>query len=72
MCRHAGAIGYSLRTGVLGAPVRATQAIAPLLFGLLLDRMGSGALAVSASLCLAAFLALFLLKARVEPAAATA
>ncbi len=67
-----GPIGYGLRTGFLGAPARVAQALGPVLFGVLLDRMGAGSLAVSAGLCLAAFLALFLLKARAEPAPATA
>ena len=67
-----GPIGYGLRTGLLGAPARATQALAPFLFGLLLDRIGVGSIAISAGLCLLAFLALFLLKARAEPAPAAA
>src|SRR3954453_17113080 len=67
-----GPVGYGLRTGLLGAPARATQAAAPFLFGILLDRMGTGSIAISTSLCLAAFLALFLLKARAEPAPVTA
>jgi hypothetical protein len=33
--------GYGERTGLLGAPARAAQALAPLLFGLLLDTMGA-------------------------------
>jgi hypothetical protein len=67
-----GPIGYGLRTGLLGAPARATQAFGPFLFGLLLDRMGTASIAISSGLCLSAFLALFLLKARAEPAPATA
>jgi MFS family permease len=67
-----GPIGYGLRTGLLGAPARATQALAPVLFGVFLDCMGAASIAISTSLCLAAFLALFLLKARTEPATATA
>jgi predicted MFS family arabinose efflux permease len=55
--------GYGERTGLLGAPARAAQALAPLLFGLLLDRMGAAATAVSSALCLAALVALFLLRA---------
>jgi len=43
----------------LGAPARAAQAVAPLLFGILLDAMGVSAIVVSAALCLAAFAALF-------------
>jgi hypothetical protein len=63
-----GPLGYGLRSGILGAPARATQAAAPLLFGVLIDRMGIGVLAISASLSLSAFLALLILKA--QPAAA--
>ena len=63
-----GPVGYGLRSGILGAPARATQAASPLLFGLLMDHMGIGVLAVSAGLSMSAFVALLLLKAR--PAAA--
>ena len=63
-----GPIGYGLRTGLIGAPARTTQALAPVLFGLLLDRMGAASIAISPGLCLAAFFPLFLLKARTEPA----
>ena len=55
--------GYGARTGLLGAPARAAQAAAPLLFGLLLDQMGRGALFVSGGLCLSALAALLLIKA---------
>jgi predicted MFS family arabinose efflux permease len=58
-----GPFGYGERTGLLGAPARAAQACAPLLFGLLLDVMGLWVIAVSAALCLAAFAALFCLSA---------
>src|SRR5262245_19851377 len=54
--------GYGERTGLLGAPARAAQAFAPVLFGLLLDTMGVAALAVSAGLCLAALVALLCLR----------
>jgi hypothetical protein len=57
-----GPVGYGARTGLLGAPARAAQAVAPLLFGLLLDVMGRGVLLVSAGLCLSALAALFVLK----------
>jgi predicted MFS family arabinose efflux permease len=62
-----GPLGYGLRSGVLGAPARAAQAAAPLIFGLLLDRMGLGVLAISAGLSLAALLALLMLKAHPAP-----
>lgn len=67
-----GPFGYGLRTGILGAPARVTQALGPLVFGLLLDRMGVGSIAISAGLGVAAFAALLLLKARSEPVVATA
>src|SRR5262249_21717069 len=56
--------GYGERTGLLGAPARAAQAFAPLLFGLLRDAMGVSALFISAGLCLAALAALFCLHPR--------
>jgi predicted MFS family arabinose efflux permease len=55
--------GYGERTGLLGAPARAAQAFAPLLFGLLLDGIGLWTIAVSAALCLAALGALLCLPA---------
>jgi MFS family permease len=59
--------GYGERTGLLGAPARAAQALAPLLFGLMLNAMGPAVIAVSSALCLAAFAALLMLHAsRVE------
>ncbi len=53
--------GYGERTGLLGAPARAAQAFAPLLFGLLLDAIGASAIIVSVALCLASFAALLCL-----------
>src|SRR5262249_9244210 len=49
-----GPVGYGARNGLLGAPARAAQAFAPLLFGLLIDAWGAAAIFVSAGLCLAA------------------
>jgi hypothetical protein len=60
-----GPVGYGLRSGILGAPARAAS---PLLFGLLMDHMGIGVLAISAGLSLSALVALLLLKARPVPA----
>jgi MFS family permease len=54
--------GYGRRTGLLGAPARAAQALAPLGFGFLLDRMGLSVIFVSAGLCLAALGALLCLR----------
>ena len=56
--------GYGRRSGLLSAPARTLQSAAPFLFGLLLDRVGIGALGLSAGLCLAAFGSLFLLRPR--------
>jgi predicted MFS family arabinose efflux permease len=53
---------YAYRLGIIGAPARMAQAAAPLLFGLLLDRMGSGILIVSSGLSLAALGALLLVR----------
>jgi predicted MFS family arabinose efflux permease len=55
--------GYGERTGLLGAPARAAQALAPLLFGFLLDLMGPPVIAVSVALCLASLAALLCLPA---------
>lgn len=63
-----GPVGYGRRTGIIVAPARVTTAAAPLLFGLLMSRMGLGALVVSAGLSLAALGALTLL--RIQPEAA--
>jgi MFS family permease len=65
-----GPAGYGLRNGLLSVPTRIAEASAPLLFGLLLDRIGVNAVLVSAALCLAAFASLLLL--RVRPAASPA
>lgn len=56
-----GPAGYGHRLGVIAAPGRVAQALAPLAFGLLLERMGAGALALSVGLnllALGAFMAL--------------
>lgn len=53
-----GAKGYGQRQGFLMVPARIVQAGAPFLFGLVVERLGAGALWVSAGLGLAAFLAL--------------
>jgi MFS family permease len=62
--------GYGLRNGLLAVPTRMIEALAPLVFGLLIDRIGVAAVAVSAGVCLAAFGSLWLLRPR--PAAAVA
>jgi MFS family permease len=64
-----GPVGYGLRNGILAAPARAAQAAAPLVFGLLIDWLGVGALAISAGMSIAALLALLGLRARASLAA---
>jgi predicted MFS family arabinose efflux permease len=49
---------YGYRLGLLGAPSRIMMAAAPLLFGLLIDRYGAGALFISSGLSIAAFVGL--------------
>ena len=63
-----GPAGYGLRTGIIVAPARVTTVVSPLLFGLLLNVMGTAALLVSGGLSLAALASLALL--RVQPAKA--
>jgi hypothetical protein len=57
-----GPSNYGYRLGLLGAPARIAQAAAPLAFGFLIDMFGSGALVVSAALCLFALAALMVVK----------
>ncbi len=59
-----GSQNYAYRLGLLGAPSRMAQAVAPLAFGLLIDVMGSKVLIVSSALSLAALAALFFLNTR--------
>jgi MFS family permease len=58
-----GPAGYGQRTGIIAAPARVMTAAAPLLFGLLLDAIGIGALIFSAGLSLSALGALAFLRA---------
>jgi hypothetical protein len=58
---------YGYRLGIIGAPARMAQAVAPLLFGLLIDAMGARVLIVSSALSLSALLALFLLRKMSPP-----
>ena len=53
---------YGYRLGLIGAPARMAQAIAPLAFGLLIDLIGIKVLIVSSALSLSALLALCLLR----------
>jgi predicted MFS family arabinose efflux permease len=58
---------YGYRLGMIGAPARMAQAAAPLLFGLLIDTMGSRVLIVSSALSLSALLALCMLRQQPSP-----
>jgi MFS family permease len=53
---------YGYRLGLIGAPARMSQAAAPLLFGFLIDAMGSRVLIVSSALSLTAVAALLMLR----------
>jgi MFS family permease len=57
-----GALGYGERQGWLMVPARIAQALAPWLFGLVLDRWGAGALWLSASVGLVALGALLAMR----------
>ena len=50
---------YGYRLGLLGAPTRIGQAFAPLVFSLVIDRIGAATLIVTSLICLSASIALF-------------
>ena len=62
-CRPAifGPENYAYRLGLIGAPSRICQALAPVAFGLLIEPMGKLVVVVSAGLSLAALVALMAL-----------
>lgn len=55
---------YAYRLGLIGAPSRIAQALAPLGFGLLIEPLARGVVVVSAGLSLSALIALMLLARR--------
>jgi predicted MFS family arabinose efflux permease len=57
-----GSENYAYRLGLIGAPSRICQALAPLGFGLLIDTLGRSIVIVSAGLSLSAIVALMLLQ----------
>jgi MFS family permease len=57
---------YAYRLGIVGAPARMAQVAAPLVFGFLIDAMGSRILIVSSALSLIALAGLFLLPRKVQ------
>jgi MFS family permease len=59
-----GPVGYGRRQGLITAPARAAQALAPFFFGLLVDEAGAQALWLTAALGAAAVAALFALRVR--------
>lgn len=59
-----GPVGYGRRQGIITAPARAAQALAPFFFGVLVDAQGASALWLTAALGAAALAALFVLRAR--------
>ncbi|WP_424628467.1 MFS transporter [Bradyrhizobium sp. SYSU BS000235] len=61
---------YGYRLGILGAPSRVLQAMAPLAFSVLIDWMGAGVLMVTSVLSLSAFAAMCLVRAK-QPEAAS-
>lgn len=58
---------FGYRLGIIGAPARMAQAVAPLAFGLLIDVMGAKVLIVSSALSLSALAALFLIRTGPRP-----
>lgn len=62
-----GARNYGFRLGLIGAPTRIAQAFSPLLFGLIIDWTGSGVFWVTSAICLAASVALFMVRIETGP-----
>jgi hypothetical protein len=54
-------VGYGLRQGLLGAPSRVAQATAPLVFGLLMDRLGVASLTVTSGMLAVALVSLIII-----------
>lgn len=61
-----GPLGYGQRQGWLMVPARFVQALSPWIFGIVLDRWGAGALALSAGVMVAASIALWSLPKPVD------
>jgi MFS family permease len=57
-----GASNYGYRLGLLGAPTRIAQAFAPLIFSFVIDHLGAGTLYVTSAICIAASMALWLVR----------
>ena len=63
---------YAYRLGLIGAPSRIAQALAPVLFGLLIEPMGRSIIVVSAGLSISALLALVLVPQGIREARSAA
>jgi MFS family permease len=61
---------YGYRLGLLGAPARVTQAMAPLAFSFMIDYLGGRVLIVSSVLSLLALAALLMVRHKAPPSAA--
>ena len=59
-----GPVGYGARQGLLNAPARALQAVAPLVFGFALEAWGANAIWLTAGLGVSATVVLLMLKGR--------
>jgi predicted MFS family arabinose efflux permease len=57
-----GPVGFGLRQGLLGAPTRIVQALAPFLFGIVVDAYGAWALLLTSAMNFVALIGLFLLR----------
>lgn len=66
-----GPAGFGRRAGLLEAPSRAAQAVAPLAFGFWLDEIGSHVLWISAGIAFAGFLGVLYLRRSGSPARAS-
>lgn len=62
-----GPANYAYRLGLLGAPSRVAQAVAPFAFAILIEKIGLGVLIVSSALSLSALAALLLLRPERSP-----
>jgi predicted MFS family arabinose efflux permease len=63
---------YAYRLGLIGAPSRICQALAPLAFGLMIERIGGGVVIVSSLLSLSALAVLMLLPVKAPASAESA
>ncbi len=67
-----GASSYGQRLGILNAPARVMQALAPLVFGYAIDGLGANAIWITAALGVGSLALLFVVRAQPDTPAATA